>query len=113
MSEQSDLLREVADVVAGKRNKSYGSPKVNLDERTSELWNAYLGQVYNGINGIDVCNMMILLKIARTMEDPTNKDSWADIAGYAGAAWEIVNDYIIGRDGVADVVYGSGVERTR
>lgn len=42
------------------------------------------------LTGTDVCNMMILLKIARIMENPHIKDNWADIAGYAGAAWEIV-----------------------
>jgi len=39
-----------------------------------------------------VCNMMILLKMARIMEDATVKDNYADIAGYAAAAWEIVEE---------------------
>lgn len=91
MSKQSELLREVADQVSGERNRSYGPPSVNLDERTSELWNAYLSIMPNtAITGTDVCNMMILLKMARIMENPYIKDNWADIAGYAGAAWEIV-----------------------
>ena len=96
MSTQSDLLREVADIVSGARNRDYGPPKLNLDERTARLWTAYLrgkedifyGQ---GIDGIDVCMMMILVKIARTMADGTVKDNYADIAGYAAAAWEIVH----------------------
>lgn len=92
MSMQSDLLRETADIVSGMRNRNYGPPKLNLDIRTAELWNAYLGSMKNAaVTGVDVCNMMILLKIARTMEDATVKDNWADIAGYAAAAWEIVN----------------------
>jgi hypothetical protein len=92
MSKQSDLLREVADVVAGARNRNYGPPKVNLGERTAELWNAYFNVMPNAaVNGIDVCNLMILLKMARIMEDATVKDNYADIAGYAGAAWEIAD----------------------
>jgi hypothetical protein len=94
MSAQSDLFREVADVVSGARNRNYGPPKVNLDWRTARLWSTYLNLVIGdegtNISGVDVCNMMILLKIARIIEDNTVKDNYADIAGYAGAAWEIV-----------------------
>ena len=105
MSAQSDLLREVADVVAGARNKNYGPPKVNLDERTARLWTAYLRakeEIFyrDNFTGVDVCNMMILLKIARTIESPSTKDNWADIAGYAAAAWEIVEE-----QGIEDSLY--------
>ena len=99
MSIQSKLLKEVSEVVAGARNKDYGPPKVNLDQRTAALWNAYLNAIrpqYNyldaTLDGVDVCNMMILLKMARIMEDATVKDNYADIAGYAAAAWEIVEE---------------------
>ena len=91
MSVQSDLLKEVAEIVAGDRNRNYGPPKVNLDERTAELWNAYFNAMpHSAVDGVDVCNLMILLKMARTMEDRSVKDNYADIAGYAAAAWEIV-----------------------
>lgn len=97
MSEQSELLREVADTVAGARNKDYGSPTINLNERTAALWTTYLRLIEDivykhGLNGVDVCNMMILVKMARTMENMSVKDNYADIAGYAAAAWEIVHD---------------------
>lgn len=99
MSVQSDLLKEVAEVVQGHRSKDYGPPKVNLDERTSALWNAYLlaiqpkySQSDAPFDGVDVCNMMILLKMARIIERSDVKDNYADIAGYAAAAWEIVEE---------------------
>lgn len=96
MSVQSELLQEVASIVSGERSKDYGPPQVNLDERTARLWNAYLRAKENiwydsGFSGVDVCNMMILLKMARTMENEFTKDNYADMAGYAAAAWEIVN----------------------
>lgn len=96
MSAQSELLNEVADIVSGARNKDYGPPKLNLDERTARLWTAYMRAKEDiwysaGFDGVDVCNMMILLKMARTMEDDSVKDNYADMAGYAAAAWEIVN----------------------
>lgn len=94
MSTQSDLLKEVSEVVAGARNKDYGPPSLNLDYRTATLWNAYLevaAAAHGALDGVDVCNMMILLKIARIIENGRVKDNYADIAGYAAAAWEIVN----------------------
>jgi hypothetical protein len=91
MSVQSDLLHEVAEIVGGERSKNYGPPSVNLDQRTAELWNAYFNVKPDAvIKGVDVCNLMILLKMARIMEDDGVKDNYADIAGYAAAAWEIV-----------------------
>jgi hypothetical protein len=97
VSTQSDLLKEVSEVVAGARNKDYGPPSVNLDRRTAALWSVYLNLIKCDddlpmvIDGVDVCNMMILLKIARIIENGRVKDNYADIAGYAAAAWEIVN----------------------
>jgi hypothetical protein len=94
MSTQSDLLKEVAEIVGGERSRDYGPPSLNLDYRTATLWNAYLKiatPAYDALDGVDVCNMMILLKIARIIEDGKVKDNYADIAGYAAAAWEIVN----------------------
>jgi hypothetical protein len=94
MSTQSDLLKEVAEIVGGERSKDYGPPALNLDYRTAILWNAYLkiaSPGYDSLNGVDVCNMMILLKMARIVESEQTKDNYADIAGYAAAAWEIVH----------------------
>jgi hypothetical protein len=97
MSKQSELLAEVSKVLSGDRARAYGSPIDNLDERTASLWQAYLDvKPSYKINGIDVCNMMILLKIARTIENIHTKDNYADIAGYAGAAWEISEEIIRG-----------------
>ena len=92
MSAQFSLLLEVADIVSGARARDYGPPSVNLDKRTAALWNAYFDVKKDAaIDGVDVCVLMILLKIARIMEDGRVKDNYADIAGYAAAAWEIVD----------------------
>jgi hypothetical protein len=98
MSLQSDLLKEVAEIVGGERSRDYGSASINLDQRTASLWNAYLANLSMNeylnvqVDGVDVCNLMILLKIARIMESRIVKDNYADIAGYAAAAWEIINE---------------------
>jgi len=93
MSVQRDLLKEVAEIVGGERSKDYGPPSLNLDHRTARLWQVYqelldpFGE--KNLDGIDVCMMMILVKMARIMQDKSVKDNYADIAGYAAAAWEI------------------------
>jgi hypothetical protein len=94
MSTQTELLQEVAEIVSGSRSKDYGPPSLNLDYRTATLWNAYLKvakPAYDALDGVDVCMMMILVKIARIVEQEKVKDNYADIAGYAAAAWEIVH----------------------
>jgi len=93
VSTQSDLLKEISEIVSGARSKDYGPPGLNLDHRTAGLWNLYLELLdpfsEKNLDGIDVCMMMILVKIARVMQDKSVKDNYADIAGYAAAAWEI------------------------
>lgn len=93
MSKQSELLAEVADVLSGDRARAYGSPYVNLHERTSALWNAYF-EMKRGqkLDGVDVCNMMILLKMARIQHNCSLKDNYSDMAGYAAAAWEVADE---------------------
>jgi hypothetical protein len=50
---------------------------------------AYLRHRDGPVDGRDVCILQIMVKIARLIESPDHRDSWLDIAGYAGAGWEI------------------------
>ena len=87
----ADVLESAAQQTLGPRQGDYGHPSVNLGLRTATLFEAYV----KGMNdpetwtAVDVCNVMILLKIARLQNDPTNPhfDSLVDIAGYASSAW--------------------------
>jgi len=87
----SDVLRAAEEQTLGPRQNDYGHPSVNLGLRTAALFEAYV----KGMNdpevwtAVDVCNMMILVKVARLQEDPLNPhfDSLVDIAGYASSAW--------------------------
>ena len=85
------ILELAAEAVTGDRRRDYGSPKEN-HERISILWNAYIScrdkDLGEPITALDVANMMILLKIARSCNTPT-KDTYIDIAGYAQCAAEI------------------------
>lgn len=76
----TDILQEAIQVIE-ERGEKYGHPRENL-KRIAEMWTSYLGF---SIEVQDVAMMMILLKVARTVETPMHKDSLVDIAGYVGA----------------------------
>jgi len=82
----SNILEEAHKVIYGDREQTYGEPSVNL-RRIAELWSTYLGidilGSSNGLTPSDVCNMMILLKVARLKNQPEHRDSQVDICGYA------------------------------
>jgi len=88
-TERGRLLEEAAKVTEGPRGKDYGTPAVNLGERTADLMDAYLRHREGPLDGRDVCILQIMVKVARLIESPAHRDSWLDIAGYAGAGWEI------------------------
>ncbi len=76
------ILTTAEELINGQRAKDYGDAKEN-HERIANLWNAYL-QKPDMITHEDVAVMMILLKIARFMENGYHEDTVVDIAGYAG-----------------------------
>lgn len=87
----NDVLATAAEQTLGPRQGNYGHPFVNLGVRTASLFAAYVQGMNDPTNwtAVDVCNMMILVKVARLQQDPNNPhfDSLVDIAGYASSAW--------------------------
>lgn len=79
-----NLLQEAEQIIYGDREKTYGTPGKNL-QAIADFWTVHLRHKYN-FNGEvtmdDVCQMMILVKQARLINDPTHHDSQVDIAGY-------------------------------
>ncbi len=88
MNARQQLLREAEALVTGDRNNAYGPPTQDFD-RTAIMWTAYLDG-RRILEAHDVAAMMILLKLSRISWDPTNRDSWVDIAGYAACGYECV-----------------------
>jgi hypothetical protein len=92
MADLPPVLDAAATHTQGERQHDYGPPRVNLGERTAALFAAYVSGMPDPSSwtATDVCNMMILLKVARLQERPHQPhfDSLVDIAGYASAAWE-------------------------
>jgi hypothetical protein len=87
----SDVLDSAKQQTLGPRQGDYGHPHVNLGVRTANLFEAYVRGMHDPLHwtAVDVCNMMILLKVARLQQNPSEPhfDSLVDIAGYASSAW--------------------------
>lgn len=84
-----NILREAEDIIYGDREKTYGDPSKNL-LNIANFWSMYIRAKHSKIPWAkleldidDVCQMMILVKQARLINDPSHRDSKVDIAGYA------------------------------
>lgn len=77
------ILTQAEEIINGQRAADYGDALEN-HQRIATFWNSYLTLPPNHIKPEDVATMMILLKIARFMENGYHQDTVVDIAGYAG-----------------------------
>ena len=78
------VLDTARDIIYGDREKTYGSPAKNL-QVVADYWINYLRSIdypEKGLTAEDVCNMMVLLKVARLGNTPGHHDSLVDICGY-------------------------------
>lgn len=75
---QKPILEEAHEIIFGERESTYGDPGKNL-RIIAAYWSVYLDK---GITYQDVCNMMVLMKVARLQNTPGHHDSLVDIAGY-------------------------------
>ena len=85
------ILEAAAAAVSGPRSETHGSIRIQ-HEAAAELWGTYLGlRTRHGrgspLDARDVCVMMMLLKLSRTIcGDGKETDHWLDMAGYAAGA---------------------------
>lgn len=82
------ILQEAERLIHGDRNKNYGHPRENFDD-IATMFAAYLEMP---ITDIDVANLMILVKVARVKGSGYHRDSFTDIAGYAGCVGRIYEE---------------------
>lgn len=87
---RATILRQAEKCIIGDRDEDYGTPEHSF-ECIGKLWSAYLNL---NITPMDVANMMVLFKVARTKTGHGKKDNWIDMAGYAACGGEIENNYI-------------------
>ena len=86
---RAEVLSEATDLITGDRNVSYGTPTQNFTN-IAEMWTTRFKHLLlpeARFEASDVGDAMILLKVARNIAD-TKRDTYVDIAGYAGCAWE-------------------------
>ncbi len=97
------ILEEAQRLIHGERNKNYGHPRENFKD-IALLFSGYLEKE---ISDIDVANLMILMKIARVKGTGYHRDSFTDMAGYAGCVERIYEEPVEGEprqwDTLADV----------
>lgn len=87
------ILEHAADVTKNARQSSYGHPADNHGN-TAEMWASYIKRRFGveiDVTALDVCYMMVLLKISRLANETTQIDSLVDIAGYARNAEMIID----------------------
>lgn len=73
------ILQKVETIICDERQDAYGDPEESF-ERIAKYWSTYLN---TPITSLQVSNMMILLKIARTQGQIGKLDNYLDAAGYA------------------------------
>ena len=87
---RTDILDEAKRIVTGKRDE-YGTMEDSFDA-IAELWSAYLSSLFKPrgieIGRVNVAVMMVLLKVARSV-DSEKLDNYIDMAGYAACAGEM------------------------
>lgn len=86
MKRKMSVLEEAQKLINGDREADYGHPKKNMQD-IANFWSVYLsgkaGEVVE-VTPEDVCQMMVLLKMARGLNGPKKRDTVVDQAGYIG-----------------------------
>ena len=75
------------DKILEDRQEQYGDAGVNF-ATIGRMWGAILHT--DDITPEEVALMMVAVKTARLIQNPTHSDSWDDIIGYVHHAREIV-----------------------
>lgn len=86
-----EFCTRAAVLLSGDRADKHGNLLENF-YLISSLWQEYLTASMNidiKLKSKDVANMMILLKVARSISGKYNEDDYIDIAGYAGISGQL------------------------
>lgn len=87
------ILEEANDLINGERARQYGSAEDSFNN-IADYWSVYINRLVRQaylddtpvpvmLSSYDVANMMMLMKISRAQKRH-HRDSYVDIAGYAG-----------------------------
>lgn len=84
------LTQEAARLIVGQRQEDYGPPEVNF-QRIADYWSIRLREKLKDgfiLTPREVAEMLLLLKVARATQSPT-EDSYVDGIGYTAIAGEL------------------------
>ena len=92
----AEIATEAARLVGQDRAQIHGDALLT-HEHIAAFWRAYLSrkEKVDGfgsslhLSALDVANMLELFKLARSLNNPFNRDNYVDGAGYAAIAGEI------------------------
>ena len=76
---QNSILTEAHNIIYGDREKTYGTPDLNL-KRIAKIWEVIFG---HSVTIEQVCHAMIGVKLARAVNSPDHRDTLVDLCGYA------------------------------
>lgn len=86
---REEILSTASQYITTDRDATHGDAEENF-ENVADLWNWWMqGRDRCVFDGLDVCMMMVMFKIARIKGNPTHVDSYVDAAGYLAIAGEI------------------------
>jgi|SRR5690606_20858019 len=85
--ERTKALDEAKTLINGDRQEEYGTPQVNF-QRIVDLWNVLIPRPDRSWSRGDVALALLGLKMARAAQG-YKRDTYIDIAGYAGLAVEL------------------------
>lgn len=88
-SPRASALDEAKALITGDRNNTYGAPTQDFS-RAAGVLNSLGYRANDGreIKPHDIAIMVMAVKMSRLVWTPAKRDSWVDIAGYAGCGYE-------------------------
>jgi hypothetical protein len=84
---RNEILETARNLINGERAEQYGNAYLN-HARIAALWTTYIRSKPDDLTPVDVAMMLVLMKVARSIETPKD-DSFVDIAGYSALAGEM------------------------
>jgi len=94
---REEILEGATIAVTQQRNNTYGPPTQDFD-RTARILTAMgfsivdEGGNVSPISSHHVAIIQIAVKLSRLTWNPTHRDSWLDVAGYAACGYECAMD---------------------
>jgi hypothetical protein len=84
----TEILQSATDIIQDRGLNDYGHPQDNM-QHAAMLISAYLQMP---VTDYQVCAILALVKIARTIEDSQKIDSWIDAASYLAISGQLATE---------------------